>query len=198
MARDEQRAWLLPARSGRVAGWGRRARYGGRTWIRSARRRENRRRSCRSCRAVDALRSCISATTSTPSSLIRWRSYVLWHRSHRSIPAGSLLCRILRGAKPADLPVQAPTKYETVLNLKTAQALGLAVPPGLRIRREQQGSSARRAAACSEYTSRVHKPAHSSKIREENQWLRSQIANPATPTITYQIPPSPSPQFPPP
>jgi putative ABC transport system substrate-binding protein len=35
---------------------------------------------------------------------------------------------ILRGAKPADLPVQAPIKYETILNLKTAKALGLAVP----------------------------------------------------------------------
>jgi putative ABC transport system substrate-binding protein len=45
--------------------------------------------------------------------------------------AASYVDRILRGANPADLPVQAPTKYETAVNLKTAKALGLTVPPGL-------------------------------------------------------------------
>jgi putative ABC transport system substrate-binding protein len=45
--------------------------------------------------------------------------------------AASYVDRILRGDKPADLPVQAATKFETALNLKTAKALGLTVPPGL-------------------------------------------------------------------
>ncbi len=48
--------------------------------------------------------------------------------------AADYVDKILRGAKPGDLPVQQPARYETHVNLKTAKALGLAIPPSLLLR----------------------------------------------------------------
>jgi putative ABC transport system substrate-binding protein len=85
-----------------------------------------------------AARHRLPAVYSTPE-FAKYGAFIAYgpDRHDHFRPAAGYDDRILKGEKPADLPVQAPTKYELAINLRTAKALGLTVPPSLLARADE-------------------------------------------------------------
>ena len=81
--------------------------------------------SCQPCTALESYVNDGGLVSYGPDNLVQFEQMATY------------VDRILKGEKPADLPVQAPTKYELVINLKTAKTLGLTVPTALLVRADE-------------------------------------------------------------